>query len=110
LPTVRERSAATSTIEDIREHFLALLDGELSPPRACETICSEALGRGTGPWPKLWLLWAILGARWGSGGSERRNAERAIRRAACEWLDVAQDDAQRQRYFERWLDELADLS
>ena len=101
--TVRERSATTHTVEDLRGHFVALLDDELSPPCACETICGEALGRDNGPWPELWLLWAVLGARWEAGDPGRRVAEHAIRLAAREWLEVEDDDAEWQGYFERWL-------
>jgi hypothetical protein len=73
---------------------------------AAEIICEEALGRASGPWPQLWVLWAILGSWWGTGGHERRRAEEDMRRAAQEWLDISDVETEWRAYFNRWSQEL----
>ena len=91
------------TLDDLRDCFCALLDGELSPVATGETVCAAALGRGNGQWPWLWLLWAQLTARWAEDENARRQAEDEMRLAAKEWLFVADGEANWHAYFDRWL-------
>jgi hypothetical protein len=101
-----ERSSHTGTIDDVRELMGALLVGELSPQETSKIICAEALGRESGPWPWLWLLWAALSAPCGTGRAATRRAEADMRRAAREWLELSSGEAQWRAYFDRWLQEI----
>jgi hypothetical protein len=51
----------------------------------------------------LWLLWFGLTDWIEVRPEETDEAEAAIRRAASEWLQVADDEPARAAFFERWL-------
>ena len=95
-----------NTIEELREPLRAFLNKELAPIETCETICAAALGRSNGQWPRLWLLWAALGARCGGNRATGTRAEAEMRQAAREWLDLTGEEADRRAYLERWLERL----
>ena len=94
---------AMETIDDVRAHLRAFLDGERGPRSTAALICAAALGRRSGQWPWLWLLWAVLGAACGTGRCAARGADEDMRRAAGEWLALSDDEAQWREYFDRWL-------
>jgi hypothetical protein len=103
----RGRNDQTDTIDGVRQHISELLDGDLAPYEAGAMICAHALGRETGQWPWLWLLWATLTAPCGGGHTETLRAEDTMRRAAAEWLEVSAEETRWRRYFDHWLcDEL----
>ena len=73
-------------------------------------VYSEALGHADKSrdilWP-LWLMWGALTDWLENRPHEANEAEAAMRRAAREWLSLANDQSARDAYFERWLyDEL----
>jgi hypothetical protein len=56
-------------------------------------------------WP-LWLMWGAYTDWVEVKPEEKAEAEIAMRRAASEWLGLAQDAQSRKAYFDRWLKEL----
>ena len=52
---------------------------------------------------RVYRLWGSLTDMYELRPEERREAEALMRRAATEWLAVRDDDAARDKYFDRWL-------
>jgi len=101
-PKRARRELQTDTIDEVRQHIRHLLDGDLAPYDAGAMICASALGRETGQWPWLWLLWATLTAPCG-GHRETLRAEDTMRLVAAEWLEVSGDETRCRKYFDHWL-------
>lgn len=107
-PRDKEGMGADALVS-IRREAAALLAGTVAPYEAGRIMWQAAIA-GVGEGGKdhdqchaLWLLWGGLTDRVEVRPDETAEAEAAIRRAASEWLDVADDEPARTAFFDRWL-------
>lgn len=97
-----------AALGEARQHASALVDGLVQPYEAGRAIWAAGLG-GTGSCrdgshcSALWLLWGSLTDWVENKPAEAAEAEVTMRRAAAEWLEVADNEIRWRQYFERWL-------
>ncbi len=95
----------------VREHAVAIAEEKEKPHAAGRAIWSTAFDgsfcESVAPDPEhckaLWLLWGALTDWLELKPEESAEAEQAMRRAAREWLQAADDESKWRAYFEHWL-------
>ena len=89
----------------LRQRARDIVAGRAKPYTAGRAMRSEALAADdeTGQCHALWLLWGALTDWVENKPAEIDEAEAAMRRAATEWLEVADDELRWRPYFDRWL-------
>jgi hypothetical protein len=102
---------AHDALSVVRERAIALANGREEPYAAGREIWGAAFDgtfcKAVAPDPEhckaLWLLWGALTDWIALKPDESAEAERTMRRAATEWLEVADDESKWRAYFEHWL-------
>jgi hypothetical protein len=114
-PQESETAAGENALAAIRGDAKKLVEGQLAPYDAGWRMWSAAM-TGVSPGPAgehchaLWLFWGALTDWWEEVPEEREVAESTMRRAAAEWLAVAENESERRSFCDRWwLTELARL-
>ena len=95
----------------IREHAVALEEGREEPYAAAKAMWSAGFDGSfcdeKAPDPEhckaLWLLWGALTDWVELEPAQSAEAEESMRRAAAEWLEVADEEPRWRAYFQHWL-------
>ena len=98
--------SVSAAIDRIQIDMEQIASGREDPYKAGWRIWGEAFAlaaeSGELLWP-MWLQWGALTDWVELKPSEAEQANDAMRRAAREWLIVADDPSRHRSYFERWL-------
>jgi hypothetical protein len=102
---------AGDALNAARKHAVALIEGREEPYAAAKAIWEAGFDGSfcevEAPDPEhckaLWLLWGSLSDWVEMKPDESPKAEEKMRRAAAEWLEVADDEPKWRPYFDRWL-------
>jgi hypothetical protein len=104
-----EKSVSNGLIY-INEQFQKMISGEIETYEAGRNIWVKALSLANDSENTMWAFWLMWGALtdWAEEEGEGiLEAEEAMLRAAKEWLELENNEEQREAYFQRWLyDEL----
>jgi hypothetical protein len=104
---LRQRSAAALPV--LRDLATSIASGAEPPYETGMKMWETAMGAVGPKGPEgaqchgLWLLWGALTDWVQLHSDERDAAERVMRRAAGEWLEVPDEEAAIDAYFARWL-------
>lgn len=107
--TAGEREARSgAALTALRQHARDIVDGRAEPYAAGREMWGEAMsasgqGRDGSHCYVVWLLWGALTDWAECKPAETVQAEAAMRRAAAEWLEVADDESRWRPFFDRWL-------